>query len=532
MPPGSASRHRKTARFLLGGLLFWGVCSVAMPTGASATDAPVPSTEADQDFARALAIWGDGKSQEAEALLNRALQGRQKQFGSNDPRVAEVIERLGALSYNREQYAEAEARFRNALDINVAASGERSLAAAYLMGDLGAALREEHRYGEAETIVEHSLALRRELLPPDDLAIAGSLNNLSHIYFGERRYADARQSLAEALRIYATSLPSDHPRLIEGRALLQRVDRAEAVARDLFDRMLMLAGAALISLVLLISCNLCLERRHSDDLSKRSRAVIVLATVSSLGFFISVGMLSSFAADWLVPVVLPSVGGDLNTLRNIGKIGFLSGVWMSAIALQILTNAGRRIVGLPVRPLVLFRRPAAWLRRRDSHMAPAEAPPFEGRPASAPWFAAMEYYALILNRTYKVFATGQMLCGAKVGGLRSTPSVVSSEMYNPVFWVQTPSAQRYDHLDLASEAFLRANSANFQFRWDQIAEIRYLVGKKWGMGNVPHSGRLVLQLRSGKRRELILLGDQNGTALKQQLDRYLATDAMPSSAKI
>jgi hypothetical protein len=32
------------------------------------------------------------------------------------------------------------------------------------------------------------------------------------------------------------------------------------------------------------------------------------------------------------------------------------------------------------------------------------------------WFAAMEYHSLILNRTYKVFLTDQLLVGAAVRG--------------------------------------------------------------------------------------------------------------------
>ena len=49
----------------------------------------------------------------------------------------------------------------------------------------------------------------------------------------------------------------------------------------------------------------------------------------------------------------------------------------------------------------------------------------------------------------------------------------------------------------------------------------YLPGRKWGMGNVPHSGRLVIRLRSVQERELILLGQQDGEALKHRLHGYL-----------
>jgi hypothetical protein len=149
-----------------------------------------------------------------------------------------------------------------------------------------------------------------------------------------------------------------------------------------------------------------------------------------------------------------------------------------------------------------------------------ENPVLEAAVDAAPWFAAMEYYALILNRTYKVFVTGQMLCGAKVRGVVSNPAVVPPQMYDQEFWVGTQTAQIYDGFDVTSEKFLQVNSANFQMKWNEIAQTEYRSGKKWGMGNVPYSGRLILQLQSGRPRELILLGRQDGDALKGKLDQF------------
>jgi hypothetical protein len=130
----------------------------------------------------------------------------------------------------------------------------------------------------------------------------------------------------------------------------------------------------------------------------------------------------------------------------------------------------------------------------------------------------MEYYAFILNRTYKVFLTDQMLVGATVRGVVISPPVVNSSMLNQEFWVQTKTARRYERIDLTSAKLLQMHSANFQVHWNEIAQTEYRAGQKWGMGNVPHSGRLVLQLRDGRERELILLGRQNGNTLKEKFD--------------
>jgi hypothetical protein len=134
------------------------------------------------------------------------------------------------------------------------------------------------------------------------------------------------------------------------------------------------------------------------------------------------------------------------------------------------------------------------------------------------WFAAMEYYALILNRTYKVFVTDQMLVGTTVRGLVINPPVATSSMLDQEFWVRTQTTKSYERIDLTSAKLLQMHSANFQIHWNDIAQTEYRAGQKWGMGKVPHSGRLILQLRDGRKRELILLGRQNGNTLKEKFD--------------
>jgi hypothetical protein len=94
-------------------------------------------------------------------------------------------------------------------------------------------------------------------------------------------------------------------------------------------------------------------------------------------------------------------------------------------------------------------------------------------------------------------------------------------MLNQEFWVRTQTAKRYERIDLTSAKLLQMHSANFQVYWNEIAQTEYRAGKKWGMGNVPHSGRLVLRLRDGRERELILLGRQNGNTPREKFDHLV-----------
>jgi hypothetical protein len=184
---------------------------------------------------------------------------------------------------------------------------------------------------------------------------------------------------------------------------------------------------------------------------------------------------------------------------------------------------------LPVIGVFLLALPAAAvLRARLERFASrafsragdelAEVPRAPNAGASLPHFAVMQYYALILNRTYKMFIAPTMLCGAKVLGIVANPSGTSEAMLDPEYWTGTMMATLYDGLDVTSREFLRLNGANFQIAWRDITSVEFNSRRKWGMGNVPHSGRIVLRLVSGRSCELILLGTQDGEALRARLE--------------
>ena len=149
--------------------------------------------------------------------------------------------------------------------------------------------------------------------------------------------------------------------------------------------------------------------------------------------------------------------------------------------------------------------------------------------ATLPSFAAMSYYALILNRTYKVFLADTMMCGAVVNGLVASPPTGSPEFEDQRYWTNTLTATLYENLDVTSDAFRRLGWNNFQIPWTDIKSLDYDPRPKWGMGNVSHSGRLYLRLHSGRSRELILLGKQDGAGMKQTLQKFLVRSPHPSS---
>ena len=138
------------------------------------------------------------------------------------------------------------------------------------------------------------------------------------------------------------------------------------------------------------------------------------------------------------------------------------------------------------------------------------------RPAA--WnFVALQYCYGILNRTYIVFVTDRMICGAHVRGVLPAPVHVTERWRDPFFYPRPSLVAKYEGIDLESPEFTTIRRANFQLSRDQVTSVEFSDEAKWGMGTVPYSGRLFLSLRDGSVTELILLGVQDGPGLQHRL---------------
>lgn len=141
----------------------------------------------------------------------------------------------------------------------------------------------------------------------------------------------------------------------------------------------------------------------------------------------------------------------------------------------------------------------------------------------ATWsFVAMEYYALILNRTYLVTVTEDRLEAAVCRGVTSVAIKrvdVFYEYFNKRFAV---SGDLHDPRSYVDQGLLkRPNRANFSILLNRISSVEYNANKKWGMGYYPHDGRVLIG--SGKRiRELIVMGRQSGAEISRRLSVAIA----------
>jgi hypothetical protein len=143
-------------------------------------------------------------------------------------------------------------------------------------------------------------------------------------------------------------------------------------------------------------------------------------------------------------------------------------------------------------------------------------------------FVAMEYYRLIMNRTFLVLLTPEYLVGLKVNGWvnvegRIDPATllitralsVRGDLSDPYAYIKGKYLEKLLGVDLRGEAILARDRANFRMGRTDIVEVRHDPRKKWGMGYYPHDGKVYVLTRDHRQREFIILGNQSGRLVKE-----------------
>ena len=177
--------------------------------------------------------------------------------------------------------------------------------------------------------------------------------------------------------------------------------------------------------------------------------------------------------------------------------------------------------------VVSFFAVFAWIHATAARAQPAVDILTEGisafdRSKPAMWgFVAMEYYWLVMNRTYVIFIAPEGLYGWLAHG----PVAAS----NPTYF------QPYQRM-LQDERLMRNHAAiqklsdlpgGFFFGRSEIASIADDDLKKWGMSGLPHTGNIRVRLISGVSREFIVLGNINTGRIRHKMISILGVQVSP-----
>lgn len=93
---------------------------------------------------------------------------------------------------------------------------------------------------------------------------------------------------------------------------------------------------------------------------------------------------------------------------------------------------------------------------------------------------------------------------------------IDGDLNNPYAYIVPKYLKKIQDIDLTSDAFLKADRANFRIPKAAIVNTSYDKTKKWGMGYYPHDGKVYVKTQDRKR-EFIILASQSG----QEIERLL-----------
>jgi len=149
------------------------------------------------------------------------------------------------------------------------------------------------------------------------------------------------------------------------------------------------------------------------------------------------------------------------------------------------------------------------------------------------YFVAMEYYGLILNRTYLMMVLEGHLIGLIANGLVSAkshdalldaiidPMTVKGDLHNKDSYLNDARLKALANINLLGDELTKSNRQNFRYKLEEISQVWHDPKKKFGMADYPHDGRLYV-VAQGKKREFILLGNQSGSGIAARLQAQIA----------
>ena len=175
-------------------------------------------------------VYGiQGKYEEAEALLRRAVQTTEQARGADHPDVTSSLQNLGIVLSRRGEHEEANALLRRALQIEEHALGKDHPYVAAAAHNLAAELQLQGRYEETEALLRRALGIYERAMGPEHPDVALILNNLAPVLAGRGHSQEANALLRRALRIQERALGPDHPHVADS---VQNLGNARVIEHD------------------------------------------------------------------------------------------------------------------------------------------------------------------------------------------------------------------------------------------------------------------------------------------------------------
>jgi tetratricopeptide (TPR) repeat protein len=168
-----------------------------------------------------------GRYAEAEPLLLRALEIREKTLSPVHPLVAEVSNNLGFLYLQQGKNREAERFLERALAVWERFAGSYAAPAAVALNNLALLRRREGAFDKSESAYKLALGLERNALGQDHPEVATTMLNLAALYRARGSTDQAMETYRQAAALLEEKLGGQDPLAIEAREQLGEVSGSQ-----------------------------------------------------------------------------------------------------------------------------------------------------------------------------------------------------------------------------------------------------------------------------------------------------------------
>ncbi len=189
----------------------------------------------------ALLYWHQGKDEQAEPLIQRALAIYERVLGPEHPDTASSLNNLAILYREQGKDEQAEPLYQRALAIYERVLGPEHPNTATSLNNLAALYDSQGKDEQAEPLYQRALAIMERVLGPEHPDTAQSLNNLAILYRDQGKYEQAEPLYQRALAIRERVLGPEHPdtaNSLNNLANLYRHQGKDEQAEPLFQRAL------------------------------------------------------------------------------------------------------------------------------------------------------------------------------------------------------------------------------------------------------------------------------------------------------
>lgn len=163
-----------------------------------------------KDLARAVDDGGNLAAaiplMERAVAMQRALRGTEPH-----PDLAEVLNDMGLLLYEKGDSSGAEKFYRESLAMNRRLLGDKHPEIATGLENVAMTAQDRGDLAGAEKLYRQSLEMRRELLGPDHPEVGRTLANLASLQSDRGETSEALANMRRVLATYRKAYPPDHP---------------------------------------------------------------------------------------------------------------------------------------------------------------------------------------------------------------------------------------------------------------------------------------------------------------------------------